>query len=229
MVTRRFGRAGSSPVVVVALLALFAMYVATGLLGKLSHIDAELWLTLDATRVVQGEVWRLFSYGLLHSLRDPLHLLLNGLMLWFFGRDIEVRLGTARFAGFLVLAVVIGGIFVTGGWLLGIGEPYVVGFSAAVEACVVAWALFNKDAPVLLFFALPMRGIHMLVLAVLMWVLQAVGTSPVSASAHLGGIATGVVTWFVVARRNRIKLFFSRRPKLTVVPPHKGKSDPWMN
>lgn len=237
MVLRRPGRGKflgvplmGTPVVVVSLAVLFVMYVATGLVANVMHIDAEAWLFLDATRVVQGEVWRLLSYGLLHSLSDPFHLLLNGLMLWFFGRDIEMRFGPARFVAFLLAAVVVGGLFVTGGWLLGVGSPYVIGFSAAIEACVVAWALFNRDTPVLLFFALPMRGIHMLALALLMWLLQAVGTSPVSASAHLGGIATGLATWFLVARRNRIKLFFAdlgkkRGPKLTVVP----KNDRWVN
>ena len=214
--------------------------MATGIVANVMKLDVESLLILDADAVLGGEVWRLVMYGLLHSLRDPFHLLLNGLMLFFFGRDIEGRFGAARFVGFLLLAVVVGGLFVTAGFALGIGAQFVLGFSAAVEACVVAWALFNRNAPVMLFFAIPMRGIHMLVLALLMWVLQAVGTGPVSASAHLGGIVTGVVTWFLVARRNRIKLFFmelgkKRGPKLTVVPGSGSgsgsgpKNDRWVN
>jgi hypothetical protein len=79
-----------------------------------------------------------------------------------------------------------------------------------------------------------MRGIHMLALAILMWMMQAVSSTPTSASAHLGGIVTGFVAWALVARRNRIRLFFDellvklrlrRGPRLTVVP----KKDKWVN
>jgi membrane associated rhomboid family serine protease len=219
----------STPVVVVTLAVLLVMYLGTGFAANFVPGGAQAYelLLLDAREVVgQGQIWRLLSYGVLHNLADPLHLLLNGLMLWFFGRDIELRFGPGRFIAFLVSALLVGGLCVTAGYVLGIGSPLVLGFSAAVEASVVAWALFNRDAPVLLFFALPMRGIHMLALAVLMWMMQAVGTSGVSASAHFGGMLTGLVTWLLVAKRNRLKLLFMRRgPKLTVVPP----KDRWVN
>lgn len=227
-----FGRFSPTPVVVVTLGVLLLMFLFTGFAANFVPGGARAYelLILDARDVLKGEVWRLLSYGLLHDLRAPFHLLMNALMLWFFARDIEQRFGSVKFLAFNVIAVLVGGLFVLAGYALGIGTPLVLGYSAAVEACIVAWALFNRDAPVSFFMVLPMRGIHMLVLAVLMWMLDAVSASGNSASAHLGGIITGLVTWFVVARRNRIKLFFmelgGKKPKLTVVPP---KNDRWVN
>jgi membrane associated rhomboid family serine protease len=229
----RFGRFHPTPVVVVTLGLLLVMFLFTGFAANFVPGGARAYelMIFDAREVMQGEVWRLVSYGVIHDLRAPFHLLMNGLMLWFFARDIEQRFGSLKFLGFLVIALVVGGLFVMGGFMLGIGSPLVLGFSAATEACIVAWALFNRDAPVSFFMVLPMRGIHMLLLAVLMWMLDAVSASQVSASAHLGGIITGLVTWFLVARRNRIRLFFmelgkGKKAKLTVVPKN---NDRWVN
>jgi membrane associated rhomboid family serine protease len=229
----RFGRFSPTPVVVVTLGVLLVMFLFTGFAANFVPGGARAYelMVLDARDVLKGEVWRLLSYGLIHDLRAPFHLLMNALMLWFFARDIEQRFGSLKFLGFNVIAVLVGGLFVIAGYALGIGSPNVLGYSAAVEACIVAWALFNRDAPVSFFMVLPMRGIHMLVLAVLMWMLDAVSASGNSASAHLGGIITGLVTWFLVARRNRIKLFFmelrgGKKPKLTVVPKN---NDRWVN
>lgn len=229
----RFGRFSPTPVVVVTLGLLLVMFLFTGFAANFVPGGAQAYklLILDAELVFKGEVWRLFSYGVIHDLRSPFHLLLNALMLWFFARDLEQRFGSLKFVLFNLVALLVGGLFVVGGYLLGIGSPLVLGFSSVVEACIVAWALFNRDAPVSFWMVLPMKGIHLLVLAVLMWMLDAVSASDISASAHLGGIVTGLVTWFVVARRNRIKLFFmelgpGKKPKLTVVP---KKNDPWVN
>lgn len=241
MANRRTGagvrlRATQSPVVVITLVVLLVTYLVTGFAtnfipGGAGVVDA---LLLTAPDVMAGQVWRLLTYGLLHSLLSPMHLLFNGLMLWFFGRDIEARLGTWRFLLFLAASVFVGGCFVVGAWLLHVGVGAAVGFSAACEACIVAWALFNRNAQVMLFFAVPMRGIHMLALAILTWMLDAVSASQTSAAAHLGGIVTGLVTWLLIARRNRLRLLWDellvklhvrRGPRLTVVP----KPDKWVN
>ena len=227
-----------TPVVLVTLVVLLVVYLVTGFVQNFVPAAADIvrLLPLDAEAVLHGQVWRLATYGLLHSLQDPTHLLFNGLALYFFGRDLEMRFGRGKFIAFLVASVVVGGIFVVAGYQLGIGVGACIGFSAACEACVVAWALFNRDSQVLLFFALPVRGIYLLVFAVIMWMTQAVSQSPISASAHLGGILTGAVVWLLVARRNRISVFVSdvmmklrlkKGPKLSVVP--RNKNDRWVN
>ncbi|HEY4221619.1 MAG TPA: rhomboid family intramembrane serine protease [Myxococcota bacterium] len=236
--TRRFGQMSPTPVVIVTLVVLLIMYLVTGFAPRVIP-SAGSWyetLSLDADGVVHhGEVWRLLTYGLIHDLRQPTHLLFNAMWLFFFGRDLELRFGRTRFIAFLLAAVVVGGLFVVGGWALGIGSGSCLGFSAACEACVVAWALWNRNATVNLFFAFPIRGIWLLAFSVVMWMLDAVSQSQISASAHFGGIIFGVVVWFLGTRRNRIRLFVDellmklrlrRGPKLTVVPRH---PDRWVN
>jgi membrane associated rhomboid family serine protease len=240
MASRSIGLVGNlrtpTPVVVVTIVVLLVMYLVSGVATNFvpGGRTVQDLLYLDSSRVLDGEAWRLLTYGLLHSLMSPFHLLFNALLLWFFARDLEMRFGSLRFLGFLVAGVVVGGLFVVGSALIGIGAGAAIGISAGVEASIVAWALFNRNLPVRLFFMVPIRGIHMLFFAILMWLLEAVSVSDVSASAHAGGIVTGLVTWFLVARRNRLRLFWDellvkvrlrKGPRLTVVP----KKDPWVH
>lgn len=222
--------------VIATIVVLFVVYLLTGFAANFVPGGAAVGdlLMLDAPAVVAGEVWRLVTYGLVHSLMSPLHLIFNALFLWFFARDLELRFGRWRLALFFLAAVVVGGLSVVAGWAMGIGKPMVVGFSAAAEASVVCWALFNRNQPMMIWFAIPARGIHMLTLAVVMWLLDAVSVSNISASAHLGGIVTGLVVWFASARRNRLRLLWDeilvklrlrRGPRLTVVP----RPDRWVN
>ncbi len=236
MVSSRLRLGGwRSPVVLVVIGLLVVSYVVVGILLNVSGGGNDVFalLALDPDAVLHhGQVWRLLSYGLLHDPSNPFHVLMNALMLFFFGRDLERRYGPARFVAFLVGAVLAGGVAVTA------VSPFfhhgAIGFSGAVEACTVVWALQNRNAQVLLFFAVPMRGIHMLWLAVAMWLFDAVSVSNVSAAAHFGGIVFGLAVYFATARRNRISLFvddllvklhLKKRPRLTVVP----KNDRWVN
>jgi membrane associated rhomboid family serine protease len=222
-----------TPVVLVTIVALIVIYLATGFArlyvpgGDVAYDN----MILTTSDVLGGQVWRLFTYGLVHSLQDPVHVAFNALTLFFFGRDLELRFGRWRFVAFLAVSVVIGGLFVVAAGVLGIGTGASLGFSGACEACVVAWALFNKNV---MMWPIPVPGIWMLTYALLMWMMQAVSQSNISAAAHLGGIVFGAAVWFFVARRNRIKLFFDdalvklrirRGPRLTVVP----KNDRWVN
>src|SRR6516165_7385267 len=46
-------------------------------------------LDLSCERVIHGQVWRLLTHAFLHSTDDFIHILMNMLLLWWFGRYIE--------------------------------------------------------------------------------------------------------------------------------------------
>src|SRR5262245_21250394 len=108
MVTRRLGFGSGAmrptPVVLATLILLTAIYFVVGI--SLRFVDAGAsyvkLLPIVSSQVLDGEVWRLVTYGLLHDPSNPMHLVLNGLTLYFFGRDLEVRFGRGRFIAFLV-------------------------------------------------------------------------------------------------------------------------------
>src|SRR4051794_29978259 len=44
-------------------------------------------LVLNPRAVLHGEVWRLLTYSFLHTVDNPWHIVVNMLVLYFFGRD----------------------------------------------------------------------------------------------------------------------------------------------
>src|SRR5688572_16169833 len=158
------GRWGAMPPALLGLLILeLVVYILSGVglkwVGPLGTAFA--YLPMDYDDVTRGEVWRLLTYGLLHDLGYPFHLIMTGLVLFFFGRDLEQRFGASKFLLFIWSAVLVGGIFVFFAGLFGIGSGRAIGISAAVEAAVVTWAFYNRNTEVRLFFVMPIKGIYM--------------------------------------------------------------------
>jgi uncharacterized protein len=218
-----------TPLVIALLIVFVAVYIVTAIALRTGGEQAAGVVQLFPLQpgfVVTGQVWRLVTYALLHSPDDPMHLIMNGVTLFFFGPDLERRFGRLRFGAFFAGASIVGGLFVVAAYLLFHMDVVVLGCSAAGQACVVLWALLHRDAQM---FPLPIRGIHMLWLALAWWVLDAVSLSSTSATAHLGGIVFGLVAWRVGDVGTRKKLFGKLRPKkkspFTVVP----KPDRWVN
>ena len=65
---------------------------------------------LDVREVWHGEVWRLLTYAFLHATETLWHILINMLLLYFFGRDVEEAYGPREFLCFYLLAAVLGGL-----------------------------------------------------------------------------------------------------------------------
>ncbi len=179
---------------------------------------------LSSRGLMDGELWTVFSYALLHG--GLTHLLLNGLGLFFAGRYLQDTLGAARLA-WLTVAGALGG---AAAWLaVYFNRPgTVIGASAIVMAYLTVFACLQprRSMTVFLFFILPITiqpiwfisilgGIE--VLGFLTRELPASSTlyrmDGVAHSAHLGGMMAG---WLFY----RLKLA-PRRPRFgsTIEPP----------
>lgn len=216
--------------VTIVMVTLLGVWVLSALMVRFAAFGPSLYqsLALDPAAVLtEGKIWQLLSYAVLHDLMSPGHVLFNMIGLYFFGSDLVVRWGNRRFLLFLMLAALGGASFVMVAWLLGLSAGPVVGASAVVLGLVVAWGLLYKDRTVLLFFVLPVRGIHMVWMAVAFELLSAISLGPVSAAAHFGGMATGAILVQGIWRPNRMRLFWDellvtlrvrKKAKLYVVP-----------
>jgi membrane associated rhomboid family serine protease len=232
----RVGSVRIPPVTAVTLATLVLCFFAGGLAVNFvpSAADFLSYLPVRADDVMRGQVWRLLTYAVLHDLGDPFHVLINGFMIFMCGRELEERWGSSRYALFTLLTVLVGGLFVVVGGLLFSGRGVAVGASALTEGLIVAWGLTYRDRPMRLFFAVEVRGIHLVWLAVFLWLMQAVSTSSVSASAHLGGMVTAAVLVLWVWRPNAAKVAWwtfleriglKKKPALFVVPKPRPKDD----
>jgi membrane associated rhomboid family serine protease len=139
-------------------------------------------------------LWEFVTYAFAHH--DVLHLLFNMLMLWIFGRDVEIIYGRKLFLSFyLSSAVLAGGI-----WLaVELATPLkpaagLLGASGAVAAVFVTYVCRYPRRTLLLWGLIPMPA---WVLGVVLLGLEVLGIQKrdgnIAHSAHLAGALFGYV------------------------------------
>lgn len=113
---------------------------------------------LSAEAIKQGYLWTLVTYPLLH--RDPLHLLVVILAVFFVGRELVQHVGEKRMSWLTLAAVAVGGL----AWFAvhfnrGAFTPNVVGATSILLCYLTVFAcLFpNREISFLAFFVIPIR------------------------------------------------------------------------
>ncbi len=200
---RNFG-GDSYPVLKGVLCALLGVFLIQSVLGLTKHpyLLSE-YMALSPRGMASGFVWTVFSYGLLHV--DLLHILFNGLGLFFLGRALEPMLGSKRFGLLLLAGVLLGGLV----WLaVNFQRPgQVLGASAAVTALLIFYCCMrpNDTIHLLLFFvvAVPVKPKYLawgtLAFELFGFVFTELpGRSSVAYSAHLGGMLAGYLAYKAV-------------------------------
>lgn len=202
-----------TPAVKALVLANAAVFVANMLLlGRLSDAvrgEGGQWFAFSWPGLFDAGglgALRVLTYQFTHSFHDPLHLLLNLLVLWFFGPMAEQRLGrggTVRLYLWGGFAGAVGHLAVAA--LQGQAAVPLVGASGACYAFLLHAACVAPHARVwLLFVPVPLWGLAALLLGLGLYqtfVELATGfAGGVSHGAHLGGALLGVVAhrgrWF---------------------------------
>jgi len=176
------------------------MYVASsetyGWVARVLGLATDMWRE-NAPWV---PVWQLFTYGFLHSVVDPWHIVMNMLVLYFFGSMLEHELGARRLLITYFGAQILGGIlFLALGLAVG-KDVLLIGASGGCFGVMVAAATLWPRSPVILIF-IPMRLWTMALIFVgievyqflLATALGAAADGRVSHITHLGGIIYGFV------------------------------------
>lgn len=178
-----------------ASVVLMAVIGAAFVLQQMLRVDFVYpWLALSAEGLRHGFVWQLITFQFLHA--GIWHLAGNLLGIWFFGRYIEQRLGAANFLKLYFAAGLAGGLLQG---LLGLafenrfGGP-VIGASAGVIGLFAAFAMLEPNAEILLWFILPVKARHFLVISLFVAVLFIVvpESGGIAHAAHLGGLLAGM-------------------------------------
>jgi membrane associated rhomboid family serine protease len=119
----------------------------------------------NAEAIREGQVWRLFTAGLIHDPTGLGHIMMTLIGLYFLGPTLESRWGGQRMVFFLIVSTVMSYCFqfaaesLLPAWMVAkLGQEYWIGATGAVEAIAVAWALSNRAQTINLFFVLPITG-----------------------------------------------------------------------
>ncbi|MEE9179743.1 MAG: rhomboid family intramembrane serine protease, partial [Vicinamibacteria bacterium] len=147
------------------------------------------WFRLDPSQVLGSfYVWQLVTYMFLHG--GLFHLLINMLILFMFGGEMERLWGTPFFVRYYLMCGVGGGVFA-----LLAGTP-VIGASGAIYGLLVAFAMYFPNRVVYMnvffIFFFPIQAKYFVIIMGLISFLSSLGgASGVSHLAHLGGLVVG--------------------------------------
>jgi membrane associated rhomboid family serine protease len=159
---------------------------------------------LRAYELANGEWYRLVTSAFLHG--SPIHLFLNMLMLWWFGRPLEALLGRARFLAVYFLAV-LGG---SAGALLIAPTAATIGASGAVFGILGAGLILERHH-------INVFGGSALIIVLLNLSLTfAIRGSYISIGGHVGGLVAGALAVLVLARWGRGHAVYGRVDLLAV-------------
>jgi membrane associated rhomboid family serine protease len=147
-------------------------------------------------------LWQLVTYMFLHTTDWLGHLLLNMLMLWMFGTEVERAWGTARFLFYYFLCGVGAGL-VTAMFL---PDSTTIGASGAIYGVMLAYGMLFPQRTVLFMFMFPMRAFSMVLLCIGIQVFSLLSLKDgVAYVAHLGGLLFG---YLYIKRVWRLREFF---------------------
>ncbi|MCO5044123.1 MAG: rhomboid family intramembrane serine protease [Kiritimatiellae bacterium] len=195
-------RMGLPPATFWLLFSLVAVYLLQVFNAYVIHLPLESFFGLSISGIMQGHLWQFLTYQFLHG--GTMHIVVNGLMFYFLGAEVERAMGRRHFLLLYFLSGVIGGL----GWTL-FTYPYAgvcVGASAAIFGLLSAFAVLypQREVTLLLMFVFPVT-LKAWVLALGLGLIQVLFTiSPsgggIAYSAHLAGGLAGLIYTITVFR-----------------------------
>jgi membrane associated rhomboid family serine protease len=149
------------PVVIGGLIGLTLLASIVGAITHRAGLPLVQAGALVPALVLQGQVWRLVTWVFFEM--HPLLLIIAGLMLWWFGKDLCYGWGAHRFLGlYLGIATASGLVTTLVTWLVlppeVLAKYAYVGSWPVVDAVIIAWALTFPHRKILLYLLVPVGG-----------------------------------------------------------------------
>ncbi len=159
-----------------------------------------------------SEPWRLVSSMFLHSTETIFHIILNMMVLFFFGPLLERMLGVKKFILFYLVGGISGSILYS---LLSSGAS--LGASGAIIAILGALVFTYPRIEILLFFFIPMK---LWQLVIFLGVFDLIGLFKpmlsIGHAAHLGGLVFGLVYgYFLRQKKTKFQQKFQKSSMLS--------------
>jgi membrane associated rhomboid family serine protease len=201
------------------LIALVVVFLLQNILRHwLGSSFIEVNFALNLYQLSRGWIHSLLTYGFLHSTAGalPWHLVFNGLMLYWFGKEIEARLGSERFLELFLFCILTGGIVWTCVHFTTQQTVSVVGASAGVFGILYLFCRYRWDSSMaFLFIPVQFTGKQ------LFWILlgfqaffflfaelPGASGSATANSAHLGGMLGAFIYERHLLARGTLIAFF---------------------
>ncbi|HZN02052.1 MAG TPA: rhomboid family intramembrane serine protease [Candidatus Polarisedimenticolia bacterium] len=162
-------------------------------------------------------LWQLVTYMFLHSPGWLFHLIINMLMLWMFGTEVERMWGTRRFLKYYFTCGIGAGLVTCATFW----TSTTYGASGAVFGVMLAYAMTFPERIIYFWFIFPMRALSFVLLCAGIEVVSLLNLPDgVAHTAHLGGMLFG---WLFMKRAWRVQALWAelrwrwRRRRLRVI------------
>jgi membrane associated rhomboid family serine protease len=200
---RSFGISKPGRAVTGLMIAVGAIWLAFALAVNWAGASEDVFLLFcgNTSRILHGEVWRLFTAPWLHIPSGSIgHILWAVLGLLFFAPQLEQRWGGARFIRFFVLSSLIAyGFQLVCDLILPqsiahkLIPEYWFGSVPALEAVAIAWALSYRGQTVRLWFLIPVTSTGLVIFIAAISVLRIIAgeSSPEGLLSPIGGMLAG--------------------------------------
>ncbi len=189
------------------------------------------WTALDSQAVVEGQLWRPFTYIFTYP-APSLNWLFDILILWMFAGSLEEALGSSRFIRLFLIAGIAGGLGLSAQGLLAtfgyVPPVFWTGADAALVGLFVAFSLIYPDHTVnilLLIMLVPIKGRYIGVIFTLITWLVGCPTSAVLASVLMTWLMVQKGFWLEGSRFQR-KTRSKPKSRLQFVAPSSQKVTP---
>ncbi len=185
----------SLAILVIAIISFFLEYIIPGYTAALELNPLE----------ITSKPWTLVTHIFLHA--GPIHLLFNMMFLFFLGPELERRIGGKRFLIVFFLSGIIAGI----GYSLWSYFTFIVFDNPIAPAVGASGALFGifacltvlaPDIQLYIYF-IPMKITYALIFFALLDLLLIGSGDTIARSAHLTGVAAGLVLGWHIKRSGR--------------------------
>ena len=194
-VSYSFGPGPVTPAVKALLLANAAVFVLELFVREMVPL-----LGLTPSAVMHGWLWQPVTYMFLHDPGGFGHILINMLILWMFGVELERLWGTKFFVRYYFVAGV-GAALTTLIFaqlpLAVASQVYastVVGASGAIYGLLLAYAYYYPDRPILMFLLFPVPAKYfVMIMGAIAFLSSIAGGGGVAHATHLGGLLAGYI------------------------------------
>lgn len=200
-----FGR-GLTPVIKWLLIINVVIFIIQAI-DRSGYITEQFGLSPNAVFTVPA-FWQVFTYQFLHG--GFFHIFFNMFVLWMFGTEVEMALGSKRFLRFYLLCGTGAGLITA---IAFFSVPMlVIGASGAILGVLVAFALMFPNRVVYLYFLLPIKVKYLVMIIIGLDLLASISSgigSGVAHLTHLGGALIGFLymkpIWKMGFLRNKYK------------------------
>jgi membrane associated rhomboid family serine protease len=172
----------SLTILTLAIISFFLQYIIPGYTSYLALYPAD----------ILSRPWILVTHMFLHS--GPVHLLFNMMFLFFFGPELERRIGGKRFLAVFFASGIVAAIGYSLWTLFVLNDPFAsaVGASGALMGIFACLAVLAPHIQVYIYF-IPMKITYALIFFALLDILFFSSGDAIAHSAHLSGVVAGLI------------------------------------